>query len=136
MTFNDKLQAFKKDMYKHVTIENISFLYKLDKRIDLNKSGNFNYHTFLELHISEIWKFLNQLEDDKFYAVIPLFSRNARPDQPYIVLSQTFLVSKNSNFILITKFISKNLNKTLDLYDIDWDNRFKFTLKYKEIKID
>jgi hypothetical protein len=54
MTFNDKLQAFKKDLYKHVTIENISFLYKLDKRIDLNKSGKFNYHTFLELHISEI----------------------------------------------------------------------------------
>jgi hypothetical protein len=54
MTLNEKLQGFKDNMYKSITIENISFLYKLDKRIDLNKSGNFNYHTFTELHISEI----------------------------------------------------------------------------------
>jgi hypothetical protein len=54
MTFNDKLQGFKDNMYKSITIENISFLYKLDKRIDLNKSGKFNYHTFTELQISEI----------------------------------------------------------------------------------
>lgn len=136
MTFNDKLQQFKNKMFDLITIENISFLYKLDKRIDLNKSGKFNYHTFSELHISEIFKFLTQLEDDKIYAIIPLLSKNATPNEPYIVLSQTFLITNKSNFILITKFISKKLNKALDLYDIDWDNRYKFTFKYKEIKID
>ena len=111
MTFNEKLQQFKQNMFDLISIENISFLYKLDKRIDLNKSGNFNYHTFTELHISEIWKFLSQLEDNEVYAIIPLFSKNATPKEPYIVLSQTFLVTTNSNFLLITKFISKKLKE-------------------------
>jgi hypothetical protein len=54
MTFNEKLQQFKDNMFNLITTIDISFLYKLDKRVDLNKSGPFSYHSFSELHISEI----------------------------------------------------------------------------------
>jgi hypothetical protein len=65
-------------------------------------------------------KFLYQLEDDKkIYAIIPLFSKNSTPNEPYIVLSQTFLITKNSNSSLILKLLTDKVDKTCDLYDID-----------------
>jgi hypothetical protein len=82
-----------------------------------------------------IWAFIQGLEDDKIYAIIPLLSKNATPEEPYIVLSQTFLVTKFSNHRLISSFINTKLTRASDLYDIDYDNSYKITLKYKEVKI-
>ena len=91
MTFNEKLQQFKDKIFNLTTKTEITFL---DREIDFS---NFNYHTFTELNSNEIWRFLYQLEDDKIYAVIPILSKNVTPDEPFIVLSRTFLITNNSN---------------------------------------
>ena len=135
MTFQEKLQHLKNEMYDLITTNNISFLWNLDKRIELNKTGKFSYHIFL-LGTSNIWGFLERLEEDKIYAIIPLLSKNNKSDEPYIVLSQTFLVTRKSNYRLIMEFISNKTNLTYDLYNMDEDNNLYLTFKYKEVKFD
>lgn len=137
MSFQEKLQHLKNEMNDLITTNKISFLRNLDKRIELNKTGKFSYHTSIDLMgPNSIWTFIQGLEEGKIYAIIPLLSKNATPDEPYIVLSQTFLITKYSNHRLISSFISEKLTRASELYDIDYDNNYKTTLKYKEVKID
>jgi hypothetical protein len=106
----------------------------MDKRININKFGKFYYKNF-ELGYSEIWRFLYQLDSNKVYTVIPLLSKNNRPDQPYIILSEQILVTNNSRAMLITKFIANKYENVIDLYDIkDLDN-LNLVFKYKQINI-
>lgn len=135
MTFNEKLQQFKKEMFDLISTKEISFLWNIDKRIELNKTGIFSYHSFF-LGSSNIWGFLQGLEDDKVYAIIPLLSKNRRADQPHIVLSQTFLITRKSNYRLITTYITNKINDTFDLYDMDVDDNLSVTFKYKEVTFD
>jgi hypothetical protein len=59
--------------------------------------------------------FLSELDFKKIYTVIPFISINNRPDQPYIILSQQFLVTDQSNRLLITNMINENINKAITL---------------------
>lgn len=137
MTFQDKIKELKQEIFNLISTKEISYLYNLDKRIDVNRLGKFNYYNFSsELHSGEIWKYLQQLEDDRIYALIPIMSKNVTPDEPFIVLSQTILITKNSDINIIIKHIWDKTDKTCELYDIDLDNSFKITFKYKEVKFD
>jgi hypothetical protein len=55
MTFQDKLKELKQEIFNLISTKEITFLYKLDKRIDVNRLGKFNYYNFSsELHNNEI----------------------------------------------------------------------------------
>jgi hypothetical protein len=137
MTFQEKLQQLKQEMFNLISTKDITFLYNFDNRIDVNKLGKFNYHILTELHTGDIWRFLHKLEDDRIYAVIPMLSKNITPEEPFIVLSPTILVTNNSNSCLIAKHMISKIDKTNDLYDIDIDdNNYNITLKYKEVNFD
>ena len=136
MTFQEKLIELKQQMFNLITTKDISFLWNLDKRIRVNAEGIYNFDTFVELHFYDIRRFVHKLEDDKIYVVIPILSKNNTPTEPFIVLSQQFLVTNNSNSSLIAKYLTDKIDKCCDLYDIDFDNSFKITLKYKEVKLD
>jgi len=85
MTFKDKLELIQTKMFELISTKEITLLKELDNRIKINKFGKYNYKN-LHLHYSNIWRFLNDLESNKIYVIIPLLSRNSRPDQPYILL--------------------------------------------------
>jgi hypothetical protein len=135
MTFQDKLIALKQQMFNAISTKDISFLYNLDKRIKINAEGIYNFETFSELHIYDFIRFLHKLESDKIYVVIPILSKNNTPSQPFIVLSQQFLITRKSNYWLITKHLYDKSEECGDLYDID-SSILKITLKYKEVKLD
>lgn len=137
MSFQEKLIELKQQIFNLISTKEMTFLYNLDKRIEVNKLGKFNYHILTELHTGEIWRFLHQLEDDRIYAIIPILSKNNTPDEPFIVLSQTFLCTNQSDSCIITKHISDKINKTCEVYDIDIDhNNYNLAFKYKEVKFD
>lgn len=136
MTFQEILINLKQQMFDAISTKDISYLYNLDKRIRINAEGIYNFQTFVELHFYDVRRFFHKLEDDKIYVVIPILSKNNTPDQPFIVLSQQFLITRKSNFLLITRHLSDKIDECCDLYDIDFDNTFKITLKYKEVKLD
>lgn len=136
MNFQEKLIEFKQQMFELITTKDISYLWNLDKRIRVNAEGKYNYHTLIELHNSDIWRFLHKLESDKIYVVIPILSKNNTPEEPFIILSQQFLVTKKSNHILISKYLSDKIDKTYDLYDMTYKYDLNITLKYKEVNLD
>jgi hypothetical protein len=137
MTFQEILINLKQQMFDAISTKDISYLYNLDKRIEVNKLGKFNYYKLDEINIFNILRFKHQLENDRIYAVIPILSKNNTPDEPFIVLSQTFLVTNKSSSSLILKHIVDNLDKTNDLYDIEIVyTDFKVAFKYKEVKFD
>ena len=76
------------------------------------------------------------MKPNKIYILIPLLSKNNRPDQPYIVLSQQILVANNSNAMLIAKYLEDKINETKDLYGINDPDNLNLIFKFKEINIE
>jgi hypothetical protein len=103
----------------------------MDQRINFNKFGKFYYHK-LQIGHNSIWNFLNQLESSNIYVIIPILSRNNRPDQPYIILSQQILVTNNSNALLIANYVNTKFNVMIELYGISDPDNLQLTFKYKK----
>lgn len=135
MDFQQKVQEMNNKMFDLISTKEITYLKDLDKRININKYGKFYYYKFYELNNSKIWSFLNELDDNKKYILIPFISANNRPDEPYIVLSQQILVTNNSNSLLISEYINNKIIDTINLYKINSLENITFLFKYKSIKI-
>lgn len=140
MTFQEKIQQLKQKMFDAISTKDISFLWNLDKRIDVNKFGKFSYHNFIEFDSGEMVRFLSDLEIGKIYAVIPILSKNVTPDEPFIVLSQTFLITIKSNHRIILEYINQKIFDSEDWYSIEryktGESDLRVTFKYKEVKFD
>lgn len=52
----------------------------------------------------DIHSFIMNLKDDKIYIIIPILTANNMIDEPYIMLSQQILVTKNSNPKLLISY--------------------------------
>jgi len=136
MTFEQKIQQLKTKMFDVISIKEITFLKDLDTRISINKNGKFYYHKFLETNSSNIWRFLLfRLDKIKIYTIIPFISANNKTDEPYIILSQQFLISAKSDPILISKYINNKISDTINLYNIHNLNDFNIIFKFKQVEI-
>ena len=109
MTFQEKVKEMQTKMFEIISTKEITYLKDLDKRIKINKFGKFNYWRIYEDRNSKVWQFLSELEDNKVYTLILMFSKNNRPDEPYITLSQQILITSKSNSLLMTYFINNKL---------------------------
>jgi hypothetical protein len=134
MTFKEKLELIKTKMFDLISIKEITFLKEMDQRIHFNKFGKYYYHN-LEFGYNNVGKFLNQLENKNIYVIIPIISRNNRPDQPYIILSQQLLVTNTSSALLIAKYINTKFNEMIELYGISDSDNLQLVFKYKQVKI-
>lgn len=115
MTFQEKIKQLKLKMFDAISSRDVSYLWNLDKRIHVNKFGKFSYHNFTIFDKQELWQYFSNLQKEKIYAIIPILSINATPDEPYIVLSQTFLITRKSNYEIIYQHIQ---NKIIDFEDL------------------
>jgi hypothetical protein len=123
-------------MFDIISVKEITFLKDLDNRITVNKNGKFYYHKFLEINSSNIWRFLLfKLDENKVYTLIPFISANNKTDEPYIILSQQFLISTKSDPILISKYINNKISDTVNLYNIHSLNDFNIIFKFKQVEI-
>src|ERR1700704_1512004 len=125
MSFEENIQEMNIKMFKIISTKEINYLKDLDKRIHINKYGKFNHY--------KIYNFIYELEEDKVYTLIPFISKNDRPDEPYIILSQQILVTYNSNPVLLTNYINNKISDTINLYNI---NKLEVTIifKFKKLK--
>lgn len=113
MNFQQKIEQMKIKMFDLISTKEITYLKDLDRRININKKGKFEYHKFNELNTYNIWIFLYELEENNIYTLIPFISKNDRPDEPYIILSQQFLITNNSKASLNLISTDLNLNTIL-----------------------
>jgi hypothetical protein len=122
-------------MFESISTNEITLLHNLDKGININKHGKFNYYKFFDLNTISLWKFLYELDRNKVYILIPFISVNDNPDEPYTILSRQILITSNSSSLLLSKYIHNKINDTFDLYNIQDLEKFSVILKYKEIEI-
>jgi hypothetical protein len=104
MTFEEKIESLKNNIFKLISTKELTFLKDLDKRILINKKGkfyyksnNYNYEDFLELNPYNIDRFFKDLDDKKIYTLIPFITINNRVNEPYMILSQQILITKYSS---------------------------------------
>jgi len=135
MTFNEKVKEIQTKMFDIISTKEITYLKDLDKIIKLNKYGRFNYWRIYEITNSKIWAFLNELEDNRVYTLIPYISANDRPDEPFIVLSQQILITSNSNSLLLCDYINNKIYNTKNLYNIT-ELEGVLIFKFKQVKIE
>ena len=123
------------EIFKLISIKDISLLSNLDEKINIIKHGKFKYYKMFDIDLDDIKNFINNLDNDKIYTVIPFISFNARYDEPYTVLSQQILVTKQSNSILIGNYIQDKTNIFHEQCDIDSLKSYYTIFKYKSIEI-
>ena len=59
------------------------------------------------------------------YTLILFISKNDRPDEPYIVLSQQILITYNSNPLLLTNYINNSIFRIFKSSFLSFNYRFK-----------
>jgi len=64
-----------------------------------------------------------------------LISINRRYNDPYLTLSRQFLITNESNPILISDYLLEQLKKAEDDFDFQLDKYF-LILKYKPVSLD
>jgi hypothetical protein len=127
-------------MEKHISTKNISLLCELDRNLKIVKEGKFNYWKCQDtkyesdLHSTSVYKYLNELDEDKIYTIIPFMTINNRPNEPYIILSQQILVTRKSSSQLIALYLNSKIQTAINLYHIQ-QLEFFITFKYKEVEI-
>lgn len=125
-------------LIKYVSNERIDYLRNLSSAIDVNVTSKYKYHQMYQINVDAIYNFILNLDDDKLYVLFPLISINGKIDNPYTTLSRQFMISRNSNHLLINNF----LNEKLDFYYKEiginsFDDDFYFLIfKYRSITID
>lgn len=96
------------------------------------------------LDYNEISDFLNNLDNDKIYVITFDFIISwlqYDEDSPVINLTKPILITKNSNPVIIAKFIQSRINDCINTYCLDDSiiysnkNETGVIVKYKEINI-
>jgi hypothetical protein len=143
MSFQEKIQQLKDNIFKLISTKEITFLKDLDRRITIIKIGKFYYNTnnynfedFFELNPNNTSRFLKQLNDNKIYTLIPFISINNKIDEPYMILSPQILVTNHSNGLLISDYINIKIEQSFDLFNIYKLARFNIIFKYKQIEFE
>jgi hypothetical protein len=130
------MNNIKLELLKRISITNITLLKDVNKHIQINKNGKFNYFYIPNLDYNKIIEFIENLEDDSFYTVIPILSMHGKDGDPHIILSKQILVSSFSNPNLINHYLIRQLDKTLIDFDFNLDNKFHYLIfKYKKVEI-
>jgi hypothetical protein len=86
--------------------------------------------------LDDMKNFLNNLDHDKIYTLIPFISINDRSDEPYIIISPQILITRDSNPVILANYLNSKINKTFELFKSELNNSYYTIFKYKSIQID
>ena len=103
------------------TTTKIDFLNNIDKSIFIDKSAKFHYIKIYKWEVDLIKHFLNSIKQDSVYTVFPFISCTGLLKDPYLRLSDHFLVTRKSNPELILYFLNSqwiNTNFAIEENDI------------------
>jgi hypothetical protein len=87
-------------IYNIISMREISFLYEIDLKLKVNKNGPYKYFKSLIPEMEDVGNFINNLEENKIYVLIPFISINDKTIDPFMVLSQQILLTKKITILL------------------------------------
>lgn len=120
---------------RYLSTNDISFLIDFDKTINIDKSSKAYYHKIFTIDLELIAKFIEELNENEIYLINPLISIYCRYNDPYLALSRQFLVSNQSNPILITNFLINRLGIARNDFESNLCDYF-LIFKYKKVELD
>src|SRR5579864_2310414 len=100
----NKTQQIIQTMMETISINQITMLKDLNRNIKLNKNETIQIYTS-NYGLMDLIAFIDNLEQDKIYIIIPILTANNLIDEPYIMLSQQILVTRNSEPKVLMNFI-------------------------------
>lgn len=125
---NFNLTTFSKD--------NITFLSDQIINKKLLRIGNYHYFKFSKLEINLIKDFLQQLESNKAYIVLPILAvEGLESTAPILSLTNQILVTRDSDSNTILNFIFNQIELTCVNYGIDNLNNSIIVFKFRPITL-
>ena len=95
------------------TTTKIDFLNDIDKSIQIdNKSEKYFYLKITNWDLYIINLFIEGIPDNHIFTVFPFITTSGYLKDPYLRLSDHFLVTNQSNAELISEFLNKQWNNT------------------------
>jgi hypothetical protein len=116
-----------------LSYDNISFLTDINNRYRVDKTNRYYYHLVSGFNIFNVQTFLSSIRNDDIMLIFPFISITKNPDDPYLRLSNQFLVNKDSNAKLISEFIQYQFNNSD--FNIDQGSSSYSYFKYKKVYI-
>jgi|SRR6267154_1837402 len=124
------------NLIQNLTTKQIDFISNISRDIVIDKKGQAFYYKMFGLEINKISNFIYNIQDEEVYLIIPFITVSNSIKDPYICLSSQFLLSNNSDPILVYRFISEQLNIAYEHYQIDHQNLcYNLYLKHKRVKL-
>ena len=124
------------ELLKRTSNVKITFLKDVNKHIEVDKRGKFRYYYIPYFETIGFKDFILNLDSDSLYTIIPVLSIYGKEEDPHIILSKQILISNYSDHILIKDFLNKQLDKAIEDFNLDLDDRFHYLIfKYKKILI-
>jgi hypothetical protein len=115
-------------------LNSLNMLKDVSKHIKFNKYGKFKYCFIPYAEMRLIEDFINSLEPNLLYTIIPLISFDGKNEKPHLILSEQILITKYSNPELLIVFIHDQLNIAFIEFDFNLDNKFYF-LKFNKSQL-
>jgi hypothetical protein len=119
---------------KYLSTNDISFLIDIDKTIEINKSGKAYYFKMFRIEIDLLQNFIFNLNEKQIYMINPIISISSKHNSPYVTLSRQFLITNNSNPVLIHNYLSDQLLIFRDDFAYEYNNYF-LIFKYKTVSL-
>jgi hypothetical protein len=105
-------------LFKVFSQNQISLLSDIHKSIKIDAYGEFKHFKMFRINFEQVSNFLDNLDNNKIYTVIPIISINNNIDEPFITLSRQILVTKHSNPVTVTEFLMEKFSKAELLFDM------------------
>jgi hypothetical protein len=120
---------------QYLSVNDISFLIDFDKTINIDKRGKAYYFKSFRVDLDALTNFISNLQDNQVYLINPFISINCRHNDPYLTMSRQFLITNNSNIMLINNYLINQL--AIAKEDFDYHDDYYFLIfKYKTVELD
>ena len=126
---------FTNKFLQNVSIDNIMFLKDINRAINLDNSSKCDYFIIPKFELNLINMFINNLREDTLYSVIPLISKYGKIDDPYLVLSRQFLVTRYSNISTITNWLADKTDIAITQFNIDELENHCLIFRYRKVSL-
>jgi hypothetical protein len=117
------------ELLKRTSTEKLNFLKDVNKHIEVDKRGKFNYFYIPYFELNRIRDFILNLDDNSFYTILPLISIYGKEEDPHIILSKQILVSSYSNPELVRDYLISQLDKAILDFEFNLDKFHYLKLK-------
>jgi hypothetical protein len=117
----------------NITNTYITFLSEIDKNLEIDKSEKYKFLNLYSWRIEIITIFINNIRDNDIFLIFPFITTTKRTDDPYLRLSNQFLVTNKSNPKLISDFLEKQWNKSD--FMLSNESQCWLYIKYKKVYI-